>query len=344
MCDNKKWNFQFSCDLNGILYPNGILAVARYLSGHYCGNELDDSANHESPQMTGQKNFDVIVCGSLHLDIVVDAPHLPRLDETVPGSHWKKICGGKGGNQAVMAARAGALCAMIGRVGADDFGTTLLENLRANGVESNAVLVDHQAGSGMSVAILDRAGDYGAVIVSGSNLNLDPAGCAAAWDRHGGAPVLVLQNEIPEAVNIAAAAAAKRSGGQVVLNAAPARAMSREFLDLVDLLVVNRIEAEMLGGDSVSDAASAMASLPKLGPGGRQVVITLGGHGLVFAGHDGKPQAIAPVKVTVKSTHGAGDCFVGTLAAQLARNADLAVACAEANRAAARHVSGRPVA
>lgn len=86
--------------------------------------------------------FDVIVCGSLHLDIMLNAPHLPRPDETVAGTRWRQQCGGKGGNQAVMAARAGARTAMIGRVGADDFGTRLRQNLTASGVHCGSVIIN----------------------------------------------------------------------------------------------------------------------------------------------------------------------------------------------------------
>ena len=118
--------------------------------------------------------FDVIVCGSLHLDIMVYAPSLPRPDETVPGTRWDQQCGGKGGNQAVMSARAGARTSMIGRIGADDFGTRLIANLRAAGVDASAVLVDPTQGSGMSAAIVRDDGDYGAVIVSGANLHIPP--------------------------------------------------------------------------------------------------------------------------------------------------------------------------
>ena len=125
--------------------------------------------------------FDVIVCGSLHLDIMVDAPHLPRLDETAVGKAWRQVCGGKGGNQAVQAARHGAKTAMIGCVGEDDFGARLTANLDAAGVDRSGIGVDRRAGSGMSVAIVDKNGDYGAVIVSGANLALDAGAISAAW-------------------------------------------------------------------------------------------------------------------------------------------------------------------
>ena len=285
-------------------------------------------------------SYDIIVCGSLHLDIVVAAPHLPRIDETVPGTSWKKICGGKGGNQAVMAARAGAKCAMIGRVGNDDFGQMLTTNLNANNVNIDNVSIDEAHGTGMSAAILQDDGEYGAVIVSGSNLALKPKDAAQAWQNLGGAKYLILQNEIPEAVNVAVAEAARKSGARVILNAAPARKMSDQFLQLVDVLIVNRVEAEMLSGSVVTDANSALVVLPKLARPSQMVVITLGAKGLVFQTADGQHDFVAPHDVKVHSTHGAGDCFVGALAQSLASGEDLPSACSHANFVAAQFVSG----
>lgn len=288
-----------------------------------------------------EAGFDVIVCGSLHLDIMVKGAHLPRLDETAVGSEWGMTCGGKGGNQAVMAARLGARTAMIGRVGQDDFGGSLLSNLDNFNVGRAAVCVDEITGSGMSVAILDAQGDYGAVIVSGANLKLDPDECARQWRKLGGAKALVLQNEIPEAVNAAVAKAAKSSGAIVVLNSAPARNLGQELLDHVDVLVVNRVEAEMMSGAIVEDAETAKQALPALGAGKRDVIITLGGEGLVLQSRGGGPQFLAPHKVRAVSTHGAGDCFVGALAARLASGEPLAESCETANHAAASFVALR---
>jgi ribokinase len=286
-------------------------------------------------------SFDIIVCGSLHLDIVLAAPHLPRVDETVPGTSWKKICGGKGGNQAVMAARAGAKCAMIGRVGDDDFGQTLTANLKTCNVNIDHVSVDAAHGTGMSAAILQDDGEYGAVIVSGSNLALKPEDASKAWQNLGGAKYLILQNEIPEAVNIAVASEALKSGARVILNAAPARKMSDQFLQLVDVLIVNRVEAEVLVGGTITDANSAQSLLPKLARPNQMVVITLGGMGLVFQTADGQSDFVAPHVVKVQSAHGAGDCFVGALAQSLASGEDLPKACSHANFVAAQFVSGR---
>lgn len=284
-------------------------------------------------------SFDVIVCGSLHLDIMVYAPHLPRPDETVAGQRWNRQCGGKGGNQAVMAARAGARTAMIGRVGDDDFGAELRRHLEESAVDARAIGVDPAAGSGMSAAIVQDDGDYGAVIVSGANLRIDPASLAGAWGQLGGASVLVLQNEVPEAVNVAAAAAARAAGAVVILNAAPARAMSDALLGAVDILVVNRVEATMLSGRDVSDRDSAFAALQRLAAPGRSVIVTLGGAGVVTKPAGAEPVFAPPRIVDVVSTHGAGDCFIGALAARIAKGDSIEQAAAIANSVAAEFVS-----
>jgi ribokinase len=283
--------------------------------------------------------FDVIVCGSLHLDIVVQAPALPRLDETAVGSSWKQVCGGKGGNQAVQAAGHGAKIAMIGRIGNDAFGQTLHENLQNAKVDTQGMSIDLAQGSGMSVAILQDNGEYGAVIVSGANMTIDPASLPSVWSAIGGAKVLVLQNEVPHEVNIAAATTAKRYDAIVVFNAAPARDLSEALIANVDVLVVNRVEAETISGQPVTNRISAIAALPALGSLQRSVVITLGGNGLVVSPKSGTVVQIEARPVKVTSTHGAGDCFVGVLAAELANGASLVEACHMANESAAAFVS-----
>lgn len=289
--------------------------------------------------MVGVAGWDVIVCGSLHLDIVVDAPRLPRLDETAVGSSWKKVCGGKGGNQAVQAARAGARAAMIGRVGRDDFGDMLRANLARESVDTSAISRDETQGSGMSVAIVEAQGEYGAVIVSGANLSLTGTEAMDQWQGLGGARVLVLQNEIPHATNLAIARQARERGAQVVFNAAPSRAQARDLMDLVDVLVVNRVEAADLSGLTVHDRASAEQAATLLAQQALAVIVTLGGDGLVMVERGAAAAFISALPVRVTSAHGAGDCFVGTVAAELARGTALPVACATANRRAATHVS-----
>ena len=278
----------------------------------------------------------VTVFGSLHYDIMVDAPDRPRKGETVTGHAWQPKCGGKGGNQAVSAARAGVRAAMIGAVGDDDFGTALLANLDRSGVDRRFVRVAAGAGSGMSVAIFDSDGDYGAVIVSGSNLILGDDDIAAAGEVVAQTSVLLLQNEVPEAANVAAASAVKASGGRVVLNAAPARKLSGELIALTDIVIVNAIEAEFLAGvpvvDTLEGATEAARRLVDAYP---SAIVTAGGEGVAYCDRAGTAFALAAIPVKVVSTHGAGDEFVGAFAAELARGHQIEAAIAAANAAAA---------
>jgi ribokinase len=278
----------------------------------------------------------VLVLGSLHLDLVVEAPHLPARDETVMGSAATWRFGGKGGNQAVAAARMGARVAMAGRVGRDGAAATLIAALDAAGVDRAGVLASEGA-TGISVAIIETAGDYGAVVVSGVNRQV--TGAEAALPA--GPAVIVMQNEVPEAAN-RALADRRRPGDRLVLNAAPARAVAPALLAALDLLVVNRIEAAAMTGTppGALDAVAAAERLRALGP--RAVVVTLGAQGLVLAAPGARPLPMPAHPVPVVSTHGAGDAFTGALAAELARGAGLAAACHFAAAAAALTVASHP--
>ena len=288
--------------------------------------------------MTGMASEmpDVVVVGSLHYDIMVDAPDRPRKGETLAGRSWWPKCGGKGGNQAVAAAAQGARTIMIGAVGSDEFGHALLANLDRCGVDRSGVVVTNAAASGMSVAIFDDDGDYGAVIVSGSNLHIAPGQVAA--DRLA-AKVVVLQNEVPERINEAAANNARAHNATVILNAAPARVFATTLPEAIDILVVNAVEAEMLGGGTVASLDDALAAARTLANRFRTVLVTAGGEGVAFVDRTGAQGRLAGVPVVVQSTHGAGDCFVGALAASLARGEPLQTAVERANNAAARLVS-----
>lgn len=279
----------------------------------------------------------VLVVGSLHHDIIVTAPGLPRRDETLAGTGWQPKFGGKGGNQAVAAARL-APARMIGAVGADGFG----DFMRA-GLAAGQVLMDFvqtvAAPTGISVAIVDPNGDYGAVIVSGANLHIDAAVLSddGLWADVG---VLLLQNEVPESLNLAAATAARARHVPVILNAAPARVLGAEFGALVDILVVNAVEAEMMGTVPVTDLGSAALAAETLAARFSAVVVTAGAAGLAAWSALDEAFCVLADAVDVVSTHGAGDAFTGTLASSIAQGAGLQQACATASRAAARHVAG----
>lgn len=281
----------------------------------------------------------ILIAGSLHYDIMVDTDHLPRLDETAIGTRWYPKFGGKGGNQAVSVAKQGVRARMVGAVGADGFGAFLREKLTAAGVDDRFVRLVADVGSGISVALMVANGDYAATIVSGANLTLcaqdlsDPA----IWQDVG---LLILQNEMPEAANIAAAMQARRRGIKTLLNAAPYRAMSPDLTTLVDVLVVNAIEAEMMGADGVSSLAAAAAAATRLADRFSVVIVTAGALGLASIDQMGQVQTLAAEKITVVSAHGAGDAFIGALAAAMVAGTDLQTACRTASAVAARHVAG----
>lgn len=279
----------------------------------------------------------VLVVGSLHYDIIVDAPDRPRRGETVTGRGWAPKFGGKGGNQAAAARAQGVATAMVGAVGADGFGAALLTGLDRAGVDRSAVRVCEREASGMSVAIFDDGGDYGAVIVSGANLTIAPE--QATDDLLRRAKILVLQNEIPEAVNEAVARRARSHGVTTILNAAPARAMETSLPDLVDLLIVNAVESEMMGSGPVKDLGGAVKAAETLSQRFGAVVVTAGGHGVAYRDRAGRSSQLSALPVTVCSTHGAGDAFVGTLAARIALGETALDALGAANQTAAQLVS-----
>jgi ribokinase len=279
----------------------------------------------------------VVVVGSLHYDIMVDAPDRPRKGETLAGHRWAPKLGGKGGNQAVAARRQGVPTSMVGAVGRDDFGTALLAGLDRAQVDRTAVRVLDGVGSGMSVAIFDRDGDYGAVIVSGANLAIEAG--QIGDDVLSRAKVLVLQNEIPETVNEAVARRARAHGIRTILNAAPARPFASDLPAAIDILVLNAIEAEMLGGGAVHSLDAAAAVAQTLAAHHPAVVVTAGGDGVALCDATTGVLTLPGIPVRVASTHGAGDAFVGTLAARLALGETMLDALTRANAEAARLVA-----
>ncbi len=282
----------------------------------------------------------VLTVGSLHYDIMVEADHLPRRDETAFGTRWYPKFGGKGGNQAVAVARAGVASRMFGAVGDDDFGRFLRDRLRAGRVADDHVATVPGTGSGMSVAIMDAGGDYAATIVPGANLAIDPRGLAedALWD---GVGLLVLQNEVAEALNLAAAGQARARGVRTLLNAAPARDLPAGLVPLIDILVVNAVEAEMMGTARIGDLAAAAEAARQLAARFGTVIVTAGSLGLAAVGPGGERLSLPAEPVTVVSSHGAGDAFIGALSARLVTGDGLSAACRAASHAAALHVSGR---
>jgi ribokinase len=258
----------------------------------------------------------LVVAGSLNLDLVGRAPRIPAAGETVLGSSLARFHGGKGGNQAVAAARLGAAVRFFGAVGRDAAGDELLAGLVAEGIDAHGVARVEGASGCALITVSDR-GDNAITVLPGANREA-PAPPAGALR---GARALLLQLEIPPAANLAWANAAREARVPVLLNAAPAHAAAAALLPLVDLLLVNEGELAQLGG---RDAG--------LGPA--VVVTTLGAAGCrVWQG--GRSVAVAGRAVDVLDTTGAGDTFAGALAAALVQGKALMPALDEANLAAA---------
>lgn len=284
---------------------------------------------------------EIIVVGSLHLDIVVRAKTRPRADETISGTDWDMRSGGKGGNQAIQAALQGAKTMMISRVGTDSFGDALLSRLGHAGVDTRYVRTDTTTSSGMGIALVDEAGVPGGVTVSGANRNIDASDISGARQAFESAKLLLLQQEINQDTNIEAARIAHSHGVTVILNAAPALDLPPDLEALVDILVVNEVEAAMLSGIDINgfeDARSAATALSLRFP---VVLVTLGQNGVYLQERDDQGVHVPSFDVQVRDTLGAGDSFIGGLASRLARGADLKEAVEHATAIGALVVSGQ---
>jgi len=278
---------------------------------------------------------EIVVLGSINMDLVVRAERMPRPGETLRGDQFVTVPGGKGANQAAAAARQGVGVAMVGRVGADSFGPLMLDNLRTQGVDVAHVGVDPEAASGIAMIILDARGENSIVVAPGANGRLSEDDVAAAEALIRTARFLVLQLEVPLPVVKAAIAAANAHGVPVILNAAPAMPVDMGLLRNVDTLIVNELEAEALSGRPVPDLAAARQAGARLhGWGVPVVIITLGARGALLLSEADEAHVLARA-VKVVDTTAAGDAFVGGFVAARLRGLDLLSAVEYANCAGA---------
>lgn len=254
----------------------------------------------------------IVVVGSLNMDLVVRSPRHPRPGETLLGSEFHTFPGGKGANQAVAAARLGGQVKMIGRVGADAFGKSLIQTLSHDGVDTSQVRKLPVA-TGVALITVDDAGQNTIVVVPGANGELSPLDLSSAESSFEGAAVVVMQLEVPLLTVTQAADLAHRHGARVVLNPAPAQPLGTTLLKQVDVLIPNQPEAALLTG--VTSASAAARRL--LASGVRSVIVTLGEDGVLIAEGETETHLTAH-RVTVVDTTAAGDAFVGAFAVALA--------------------------
>lgn len=275
----------------------------------------------------------VFIAGSINMDVVATAERHPRIGETVAGNAVLYFPGGKGANQAVAAAKLGAATALIGRLGKDAFGQELRTFLAAQGVDLSFVKDTAEAHTGTAIITVADA-DNTIVVVSGANAMVSPEDVAAPALAK--SDIAVSQFEIPQAPITAFFKRARTAGVTTILNPAPARTFDQELLDLVDILVLNETELGFLTGRELRDAddhARFIDAARSLAVTDRIICVTLGKRG-ALALVEGELLMVPGREVKAVDTTGAGDCFVGALAAQLAGGSNLRDALGYANAAA----------
>ena len=276
----------------------------------------------------------VFVAGSINMDLVATADRHPRIGETVAGTALLYLPGGKGANQAVAAAKLGAPTALIGRLGKDAFGDQLKAFLAAQEIDLSFVQATREAHTGTAVITTANA-DNTIVVIPGANALVSATDVAAPLLARG--DVAVSQFEIPLATIAAFFQRARAAGATTILNPAPAIESGTDLLDLVDILILNETELGLLARSELRDTddpacfLDAARSLP-FGKD-RIICVTLGKRG-VLALIDGEPSIVAGRTVEAVDTTGAGDCFVGAVAAQLAGGRSIRDALDYANAAA----------
>lgn len=254
--------------------------------------------------MTTNSSFDVVVVGSANLDLVARTTRLPKPGETVLGSNYFEFCGGKGANQAIAAARAGASTAFIGAVGSDHAAETLRAALLSDNVDISALKIASEPTGRALIGVSDD-GENSIIVVPGANHAITIDDIERNVNIIVSAKVLLCQLEVPlEVVQRSFELAGEDSIR--ILNPAPAQALSKELLKLVDVITPNEHEMKLLGGPEV---------LLELGV--KTIIVTQGARGAMMITAEGKTQ-IEPFKVDPVDSTGAGDAFCGMLAARLA--------------------------
>lgn len=278
----------------------------------------------------------IAVVGSINMDLVVRASHVPQPGETVLGREFSTIPGGKGANQAIAVRRLGQACTLIGRVGDDDFGQRLLTKLQANHIDIEPVVVTEGTPTGVAMIVVDEQGENSICVAPGANTRVTPEDLDAAEEYLSDVQVCVLQLELPIETIVHAIAICRRLGIETILDPAPASADLPAGLFDADIITPNSGEAEMITGEPVAtharQAKAVAAALVQRGA--QRVVLKLGSAGaLVFDGS--RFEQILGHRIQPVDTTAAGDAFTGALAVARARGRSLLDAARFANAAGA---------
>jgi ribokinase len=287
----------------------------------------------------GAKDSRLLVIGSSNTDMVIRTDHLPRPGETVTGGSFFMNPGGKGANQAVAIARLGGRVTFICKTGDDIFGRQAQQLFREEGIDTSCIFTDTEHPSGVALITVDRQAENCIAVAGGANSFLTPDEIALVAKSIREADILLMQLEIPlETVEYAAGVAAQ-AGRKVILNPAPAQALSDELLRRLYLITPNEMEAALISGVKITGDASAEKAARTIAERGvPHVILMLGAKGaLVYSG--GHAEMIPARKVNAVDTTAAGDIFNGALAVALAEGKDLVAAAEFAVRAAAISVT-----
>ena len=278
----------------------------------------------------------ICVVGSVNADLVVRVAALPRPGETVLGGTFASLQGGKGANQAVAAARAGAATAFVARVGEDSLGDAARGAFASEGIDVRHVRATAASATGVALILVDARGENSIAVAGGANDRLGIDDIERARGAIEAADVLLVQLEVPLEAVERAVAIARAAGRIVVLNPAPARPLPPSLLAAVDVLTPNETEAEILAGRPGADAVALCHAL--VASGCRAVVLTRGAAGALVATPEGSEE-IPAIPVTAIDTVAAGDVFSACLAVALSEGADLVAAARFAAAGAAISVT-----
>ncbi len=283
-------------------------------------------------------HYDVIVLGSINLDVKALVTSYPRHGDTATAKSITMLPGGKGSNQAVAAAKLGGKVAMLGAVGQDGAGKQMLDNLSDWGVDTQFVMRNGNEGTGTFIVQVDQTSENTMVGTLGANDTITAAEVDTALDQME-APVLLMQLETSRESVLAALKAGRRKGMYIILDPAPADGFFPEALAYADCVTPNQQETERITGIHVTDKVEAVKAAKTIaGMGPKTVIVKLGADGSVVL-HEGEIYEIDSVKVHALDSVCAGDVFAGALAVNYAQHGDFLKAVNFANKAAAIKVS-----